>query len=81
MSPSDNNESDADDDSEEGEELAACKYSDQRRVRFAKIFHNDSEDRINDQEQSGDEAVRRAEPGPDKPKNRKENYSFERGFV
>src|SRR5436305_9181923 len=81
MSPRPDDETDPDRDREEGKELATRKHPDQRRVRFAKIFDDNAEDRINDQEQPGDETVRRPEPRPDKPQNAEEDRALERGFV
>src|SRR2546421_12463788 len=81
MPPRPDDEPDADRNREEGKELTAGKHSNQRRVRLPKIFHDDPEDRVNDEKQTRNKAVWSAEAGADKPEDREENRAFERRFV
>src|SRR3954449_7143225 len=59
----------ADENQEKRKELTSGKSANQGRVRFAEIFNDDPEDGVADEEQPGQNTVRLARPGPDKPKN------------
>jgi hypothetical protein len=61
--------------------LAAREHPDQGRIRFAEIFHDDPEDRVNDEEQTGDETIRGAETRPDDPEDDEEDQPFQKRFV
>ena len=45
-------------DEEKGKELTAGEPAIERRIRFAKIFDDDAEDRVADKKQTGQNAVR-----------------------
>ena len=69
------------DNQEEGKELAAREWPNQCSIGFPEIFHHDSKDRVTNEEQSGQNAVRLARTRPHKPQNREQYDSFEEGFI
>ena len=76
-----NDKGDSDHDQEEGKELAAREYSDQGRVRLAKVFDNDAKDSVANEKQSGQNAVGLTRARPDEPQDREQDNSFEESFV
>ncbi len=77
----DDNECAADDDQKEGKELATREGTDQLCVGFAEIFDNDSENRVANEKQSGQNSVGLARAGPHKPQNPEQNDSLEKRLV
>src|SRR5437773_2229063 len=65
----------------DGEELAAGETHDQTRVGFAKIFHDDPEDGVENKKQTGQHPIRLPHSCPHEPENREENNSLEESFV
>src|ERR1700730_15711179 len=76
-----NNERHTDHDKKEGKELSASKAGDEGRVRFPEIFEHDSENRVANEEQTGQDAVRLAGPGADIPEDGEKHDALEKGFV
>jgi hypothetical protein len=71
----------ADNDEKEREKLASRERTHQCRIRFAKIFDDDSEDGVADKKQPGQNAIRLPLPSSHKPQDREQNDSFEESFV
>ena len=72
---------DTNDNEEEGKKLAPCERPDQCRIGFAEIFHHDSENRVANEEQSGQHAVWLPHARPHKPQNREQHNTLEEGFI
>src|ERR1043166_5685816 len=64
-----NDKCDADHDQKSREELTASDASNQGRVRFAKIFDDDSENRVANKKQPGQSAVWLPRPRAQDPQN------------
>src|SRR5436190_5336679 len=77
----DNHEPESDRDEKEGEELAARESRDQTRVGFAKIFHDDPEDGVENKKQTGENTVWLPHSCANEPEDREENNSLEESFV
>jgi hypothetical protein len=72
---------DANDNQEEGKELATRKGTDQLCVGFAEIFDNDSKNRVTNEKQPSQNSVGLPHAGPHKPQDPEQNDSFEKRLV
>src|SRR5438309_9356174 len=76
-----NDECNADCNQEKREELPARHSGDQRGIRFAEIFHHDSEDCVTDEKEAGQHAIWLAHARSHKPQNAKQDNPLEERFV
>ena len=61
--------------------MPACHSRDQRGIRFAEIFHHDSENCVTDEKEAGQHPIRLAHARSHKPQNAKQNDALEERFV
>ena len=71
----------ANDDQEKRKELAARERPNQLCIGLAEIFDYDSKDRVTDEEQPRQNAVRLARARAHKPQNREQHQTLEESFV
>src|SRR5712692_2715554 len=71
----------SDSDQEKRKELATVKTDDQARIRFAKIFDRDSKNRVANEKETGQHAVRLSQARAYEPKDREQDNSLEKSFV
>src|ERR1700730_16261245 len=71
----------SDGDQEKRKELATGKTGDQARIRFVKIFDRDSKDRVANEKETGQHAVRLSRARAYEPKDREQDNSLENRFV
>src|SRR2546421_7182312 len=77
----DDHEGEANRDQEEGKELTAGKTANQARIRLAEIFYKDAKDRVEDEKQTGENAIRLAHSRAHEPEDREQNNAFKESFV
>ncbi len=72
---------DADGDQKKREELTAGEAGNQHRVRLAKIFDDDSENRVANEKESGQNAVWLPRARAHEPQNGEQDDPFEKGLI
>src|SRR5438552_15652624 len=76
-----NDKSETDGDEKKRKELTARKSGDERCVRLPEIFHHDSENRVAEKKETGQDAVWLSRPRPHQPQNGEQEDAFKKRFV